>query len=108
MKNFLECDEKKAENTIVFANCTAFQRKLIYQVIHKEFHEKVTATSKQVNNQKVIVVERKWSTERQHLEVAKQNQGDENEYQRLVGLSLLLLKLSQSVKFIKVCDVNFR
>lgn len=69
----------------------------MYQVIHKEFHDKVTATSKQVNNQKVIVVERKWSSERQQVEVDKQNQDDEKEYQRLVGLSLLLLKLSQSV-----------
>lgn len=69
----------------------------MYQIIHKEFHDKVTATSKQVNNQKAIVVERKWSSERQQIECEKQNENDENEYQRLVGLSLLLMKLSQSV-----------
>lgn len=86
-----------AEQNIIFGSCNAFQRKLIYQVIHKEFHDKVTATSKQINNQKVIVLERKWSAERQQLEVGKQNQNDDNEYQRLVGLSLLLVKLSQSV-----------
>lgn len=93
----MESDERKSEKNLVFGNCNAFQRKLMYQLIHKEFHDKVTATSKQVNNQKVIVIERKWSSERQHIEVEKQNQNDENEYQRLVGLSLLLLKLSQSV-----------
>lgn len=92
-------DDEEAEKNIIFGNCNAFQRKLIYQVIHREFNDKVTTSSKQVNNQKVIVVERKWSAERQQLEVEKQNQTDENEYQRLVGLSLLLLKLSQSVSF---------
>lgn len=93
----MESDENKSEKNLVLGNCNAFQRKLMYQIIHKEFHDKVTATSKQMNNQKVIVVERKWSSERQHIEVEKQNQNDENEYHRLVGLSLLLMKLSQSV-----------
>lgn len=93
----MESDESKSEKTLVFGSCNAFQRKLMYQIIHKEFHDRVTATSKQVNNQKAIVVERKWTSERQQIECEKQNQNDENEYQRLVGLSLLLLKLSQSV-----------
>lgn len=93
----MESDKSASEKNLLFGNCNAFQRKLIYQIIHKEFHDKVTATSKQVNNQKVIVVERKWSSERQQIEVEKQNQNDESEYQRLVGLSLLLLKLSRSV-----------
>lgn len=93
----MDSDERESEKNLVFGNCNAFQRKLMYQIIHKEFHDKVTATSKQVNNQKVIVVERKWSSERRHIEAEKQNQNDENEYERLVGLSLLLLKLSQSV-----------
>lgn len=81
----------------MFGNCNAFQRKLIYQVIERDFKEEVTATSRTVNNQKAIVIERKWSIERQKQEVEQQNQADESEYRRLVGLSALLLKISQSV-----------
>lgn len=83
---------------MVFGNCNAFQRKLIYQVIQKEFSDEVTATSQTVNNQKVIVIERKWSVERQREEVEQQNDDDEGEYRRLVGLSILLLKISKSVR----------
>lgn len=87
-----------AEKNVVFGNCNAFQRKLIYQVVQKEFSDEVTASSKSVNNgQKVIVIEKKWSTERQQKEVDQQNEEEENEYRRLVGLSALLLKISQSV-----------
>lgn len=93
----MEKKDGEAEKTVVFGNCNAYQRKLIYQVIHKEFHNDVTATSQAVNGQTGIVIERKWSVERQHQEVAQQNEDDQSEYRRLVGLSALLLKISQSV-----------
>lgn len=57
----------------------------------------MTATSQVKNNQKVLVIERKWSSERQLADVQKRNEDDENEYRRLVGLSAILLKISQSV-----------
>ncbi|XP_055310617.1 poly(A)-specific ribonuclease PARN-like isoform X2 [Sitodiplosis mosellana] len=98
IQKFLEAGEKDSENNVVFGNCNAFQRKLIYQVIQKEFYDEVTATSQTVNNQKVIVIERKWSTERQQQGVDQQNEEDEAEYRRLVGLSALLLKISKSKK----------
>lgn len=85
------------EKTVVFGNCNAFQRKLLYQVIEREFSDDVTATTQTVNNQKVIVIERKWSNERKEQEIEQQNEEDENEYRRLVGLSALLLKISRSV-----------
>lgn len=93
----MDADQNDGEKTVVFGNCNAFQRKLIYQVIQKDFNDEVTATSQTVNNQKVIVIERKWSTERQQQEVEQQNEDDETEYLRLVALSALLLKLSKSV-----------
>lgn len=70
---------------------------MIYQIIEKEFSDKVTATSQAINNQKAVVIDRKWSTERQQANVDEKNLDDENEYRRLVGLSELLLKISQSV-----------
>lgn len=99
IQKFLEAGD--SEKNVVFANCNAFQRKLIYQVIQKDFNDEVTATSQTVNNQKVMVIERKWSTERKQLEVEQQNEEDECEYRRLVGLSALLLKISKSVSIIK-------
>lgn len=97
IQKFLEQNECDGEKTVVFGNCNAFQRKLVYQVIQKEFYDEVTATSQTMNNQKVIVIERKWSVERQKKEIEQHNEDDENEYRRLVGLSALLLKISQSV-----------
>lgn len=94
----MESKDNETEQNVVFGNCNAFQRKLIYQVIQRDFHDEVTATSQTVNNQKAIVIERKWSAERQQQEVQQQNQDDESEYRRLVGLSALLLKISQSVR----------
>lgn len=82
---------------MVFGNSNAFQRKLIYQVVQKDFNDEVTATSQTLNNQKVIVIERKWSMERKQQEVELQNEEDEGEYRRLVGLSALLMKISKSV-----------
>lgn len=98
IEKFLDQDNSTEKN-VVFGNCNAFQRKLIYQVVQKEFNDDVTATSQTVNNQKVIVIERKWSTERKEQESEQQNEEDENEYRRLVGLSALLLKISKSVKY---------
>lgn len=97
MKFLEKKDGKDVEKRVTFGNCNAFQRKLIYQLVQKEFYDDVTASSQTVNNQKVIVLERKWSMERQQQEVDKQNEDDEHEYRRLVGLSALLLKISQSV-----------
>lgn len=97
IQKFLDCEDTKTEQNVVFGNCNAFQRKLIYQVIQRDFHDVITATSQTVNNQKAIVIERKWSAERQQQEVQQQNRDDESEYRRLVGLSALLLKISQSV-----------
>lgn len=97
IEKFLEKKEGDGEKTVVFGNCNAFQRKLIYQVVQKDHNDEVTATTQTVNNQKVIVIERKWTKERQQEEVEQQNEEDENEYRRLVGLSALLLKISQSV-----------
>lgn len=97
IQKFLDSKDSEPEKNVVFGNCNAFQRKLIYQVIQRDFHDEVTATSQTVNNQKAIVIERKWSAERQQQEVQQQNQEDESEYRRLVGLSALLLKISQSV-----------
>lgn len=77
-------------------------------MIQRDFHDDITATSQTVNNQKVIVIERKWSSERQKQEVKQQNQDDEREYRRLVGLSALLLKISQSVSKIGTCAMGGR
>lgn len=97
IEQFINAADPEKEKNIVFGGCNAFQRKLIYQIVEKGFNDKVTATSQVKNNQKVLVIERKWSPERQLADVEKRNAEDENEYLRLVGLSAVLLKISQSV-----------
>lgn len=69
----------------------------MYQLIEKEFNSEITATSQVVNNQKVLVVERKWTAEQQQISAEQKNLEDEEEYRRLVGLSALLQKISESV-----------
>lgn len=97
IEKFVKNNDSDGEKRVVLGNCNAFQRKLIYQVLQKEYNDELTATTQTVNNQKAIVIERKWTTERQQQEVEQQNEEDEHEYRRLVGLSALLLKISQSV-----------
>lgn len=76
----------------------AFQRKLIYQMIEKEFQQDITATSQNVSSQKVMVIERKWSAERQKQDVVEKNAAEENDLEQLIGLTVLLQKISQSVR----------
>lgn len=95
---FVTAADPDKEKNIIFGNCNAFQRKLIYQIVEKDYQDTVTATSQVKNNQKVLVVERKWSTEKQMADVEKRNEDDENEYHRLVGLSAILYKISKSVR----------
>lgn len=94
IQNFLNSSEEK---NIVIGKCNAFQRKLIYQLIEKEFGRDVTATSIQKDNIKMISVERKLSAAEQRKLVDQKNGEDEDELHRLIGLSALLRKLSDSV-----------
>lgn len=94
IQDFLNSSEEK---NIVIGKCNAFQRKLIYQLIDKEFGKDVTATSMQKDNSKMISVERKLSAAEQRELVDRKNGEDEDELHRLIGLSALLRKLSDSV-----------
>lgn len=94
IKAFINATDPEKERNIIFAH----QRKLIYRIVENEYSDKVTATNQMRNKRKVLVIERKWSAERQLADVEKRNEDDENEYRRLVGLSAILLKISKSVR----------
>lgn len=94
IKKFMIADDAK---NIVIENCNGFQRKLIYQLIEKEFAKDVTASSIQKDNMKVISIGRKISLEEQREITRQKNEDDEEEYRRQVGLSALLQKISESV-----------
>ena len=66
-------------------------------MIENEFSNKITATSQQIDNMKKLVIERKISAERQVELTDQQNQKDEDEYNRCIGLSALLHRISDSV-----------
>lgn len=97
VKNFLKSTDKK---NIIIGKCNAFQRKLIYQMIEKDFGKDVTATSLQKDNAKVISVERKLSSEAQKELIEQKNAQEEDELHRMVGLSALMQKISDSVSFV--------
>lgn len=104
IKDFLKSTDKK---NIIVGKCNAFQRKLIYQMIDKEFGSEVTATSLQKDNAKVISVERKLSNEEQKKLLEQKNEQEEDELQQLIGLSALMQKLSDSVSFCGVPIFSF-
>lgn len=97
VQNFLKSTDKK---NIIIGKCNAFQRKLIYQMIEKDFGKDVTATSLQKDNAKVISVERKLSSEAQKELIEQKNAQEEDELHRMVGLSALMQKISDSVSFV--------
>lgn len=103
IKDFLKSDDKK---NIIIGKCNAFQRKLIYQMIDKEFAKDVTATSLQKDNAKVISVERKLSIEEQKKLLDKKNEEEDDELHRLIGLSALVQKISDSVSLGLVIDMS--
>lgn len=94
IQSFLISDDKKS---FVVDNCNAFQRKLVYQLVEKEFGKEVTAISMQKDNAKAISIERKITKEEEMEIVRKKNEDDELEFHRRVGLSALLQKISASV-----------
>lgn len=100
IQNFLISDDKK---NYVVDNCNAFQRKLVYQLIEKEFREDVTAISMQKDNLKTIAIERKITKEEEMEIVRKKNEEEELDYFQRVGLSTILEKISASVSSSEHC-----
>lgn len=87
------------KDNIVIGSCNAFQRKLIYQMIVNEFTNEITATGQTLDKAKVILVERKLTDEQQASLLRQQNEKAEEEVNRLVGMSMIMDKISESVSF---------
>lgn len=98
IKDFLEKSDK---DNIIVGSCNAFQRKLIYQMICNEFANEISTTGQTIDKNKVIVVERKLTDEQQANLLQEKNDKDEEEVRRLVGMSMLMEKISESVRFSK-------
>lgn len=97
IEEFLKSEDK--DYTIT--NCNGFQRKLIYQMIDSQFRKTISTSSVTLeNNHKAILVERKRSKE-EELKLEQERVAQENEdLERMVGLSLVLQELSQARKLI--------
>ncbi|KXJ67919.1 hypothetical protein RP20_CCG007690 [Aedes albopictus] len=97
IEEFLKSEDK--DYTIT--NCNGFQRKLIYQMIDSQFRKTISTSSVTLeNNHKAILVERKRSKE-EELKLDQERVAQENEdLERMVGLSLVLQELSQARKLI--------
>lgn len=90
---------KLAETSI--ADVNPYQRKLIYELIEREFYNKVSTSVKTVeNNKKVLFVEPKRSEE-EELKIEGNRQKDDEIYiAEVVGLRLLLKEISASKKLV--------
>lgn len=90
---------KLAETSISDVN--PYQRKLIYELIEREFNNKVSTSVKTVkNNMKVLFVEPKRSEE-EELKIEGNRQKDDEIYiAEVVGLRLLLKEISASKKLV--------
>lgn len=66
-------------------------------MIVNEFPTEVTATGQTLDKAKVILVERKLSDEQQANLQKQQNVKDEEEIRRLIGVSMLMEKIAESV-----------
>ncbi|XP_021696424.1 poly(A)-specific ribonuclease PARN isoform X2 [Aedes aegypti] len=97
IEEFLKSEDK--DYTIT--NCNGFQRKLVYQMIDSQFRKTVSTSSVTLeNNHKAILVERK-RTKEQELKLEEERVAQENEdLERMVGLSLVLQELSRARKLI--------
>lgn len=84
-----------------FDSLNPFQRKLIYELIEREFGNKVSTSVKTIeNNRKALFVESKRSEE-EELKIEQNRQKDEEVYiTDVVGLRLLLKEISSSKKLI--------
>lgn len=94
-------DEKVLEATFD-SKLNGFQRKLIYELIEREFNNKVSTSNRAVENShlKTLVVESKRSAEAEmKIEMNRQKE-DEVYLSSVIGLRLLLKELSASKKLI--------
>lgn len=82
-------------------NLNPFQRKLVYELIEKEFSNKVSTSVKAIeNNRKALIIETKRSEEEEmKIEMNRQKE-DESYITEVVGLRLLLKEISASKKLI--------
>lgn len=92
-------DGKSIETS--FDKLNPFQRKLVYELIEREFFNKVSTSVKTLeNNRKALIVESKRSEEEElKIELNRQKE-DEVYIAEVVGLRLLLKEISSSKKLI--------
>lgn len=84
-----------------FEKLSPFQRKLIYELLEREFHNKVsTATKTGENNRKILLVTQKRTAE-EEIKIEELRKNDDDNYLiDTIGLRLLMKEISQSKKLL--------
>lgn len=84
-----------------FEKTSPFQRKLIYELIERDFNNKVSTSVKAIeNNQKALIVSAKRSEEEDMKIEMRRQKEDEAYIAEVVGLRLLMKEISASKKLI--------
>ena len=107
-KEFLNGAREKIQNVAdgkvtetMFDKANPFQRKLIYELIEREFNNKVSTKMLTIeNNRKAMIVEPKRSDEEEMLVEKNRQLEDEKYIVDTVGLRLLLKEISSSKKLV--------
>lgn len=96
IESFLLSDEKE----LLIDKCNGFQRKLVYELIDEKYLNKVSTSSKNLeNNRKGILIVRK-RTMKEELELNDLKIKEEEEkINNIVGISLLMKEISSSVSY---------
>lgn len=96
IESFLLSDEKE----LLIDKCNGFQRKLVYELIDEKYLNKVSTSSKNLeNNRKGILIVRKRTME-EELELNDLKIKEEEEkINNIVGISLLMKEISSSVSY---------
>lgn len=92
-------DGKVAQTS--FDKLNKFQRKLIYELVEREFNNKISTSIRSAeNNRKILVLETKRSAEEEMVIELNRQKQDEADIAEVVGLRLLLKEISASKKLI--------
>lgn len=96
--------QKVIDNKMIeakFEKLSPFQRKLVYELLEREFNNKLSTTTKTTENyRKILIVTAKRTTEEELKLEADKKRDDENYLIDTIGLRLLLKEISKSKKLI--------
>lgn len=96
MDEFITSEEEE----LVIDKCSAFIRRLVYQEAKLRWPNKLRIESKMENFGCNLIVQRLGTKEKEEQREIEKREREREEIQHAVGLSILMRKISDSVRFV--------